>query len=165
MHLTEIIREVRKLARDNPDFVYDTPYDYCFYVPVGDYPACIFGQAIHNLDPDFDLDRYNPNENIDSNISSVIRDNFEFTEEQLIWCRKVQMYQDYKSKWSDCIDIADKETPISLGYANSWQENPVELDQHNKFCSGKMVRENLATCLNKYHCKECGIIYKVDSSG
>jgi len=78
-------------------------------------------------------------------------------------------------------------TRIDLGTANGWQETPELFLKHNENCGTEQVttifhgapgdstqevvrsypvtRKNLGRCHNEYHCKECGIVYRVDSSG
>ena len=162
MNLTQVIREVRKLVKERPDFVYKSTDCQCYYISVANCEPCIFGQAIRNLDPDFDFSRYMPSKFC--GIKKVIEENFTYTKKQLLWCMKVQFKQDLDVRWLDCIDIADREKPINLGYMNGWEENPVEYDEHVKYCSGKMVRTKVVSCLNDYKCNECGIVYRVDSS-
>lgn len=76
---------------------------------------------------------------------------------------------------------------IDLGTANGWQETPELFLKHNENCGTEQVttifhgapgdstqevvrsypvtRKNLGRCHNEYYCKECGIVYRVDSSG
>ncbi len=76
---------------------------------------------------------------------------------------------------------------IDLGTMNGWKERPQEYKDHLANCGTERIalvyhgdpnnpteetvrdynvyRRNLGMCYNQYTCNDCGITYKVDSSG
>ncbi len=58
-----------------------------------------------------------------------------------------------------------KTKTTDLGTMNGWKDDPQEYKDHIANCSGLLIRERLGNCYNQYTCADCGISYKVDSSG
>jgi len=76
---------------------------------------------------------------------------------------------------------------MNLGTMNGWKTEPVEYVNHLENCGREYTykyflgkpgdfemrtdrrynetRKNLGNCYNEYTCQDCGISYKVDSSG
>lgn len=53
-----------------------------------------------------------------------------------------------------------------LGIMNGWRETPQEYVNHSRNCDKSNVEHQvLGNCYNEFHCRQCGIVYKVDSSG
>lgn len=111
-----IIREVRRLAAENPDFVYAPPMalylngewakgDACKYVHDGR-GSCIFGQAMMNTG-DITADVIEPLEgggicDVCDTLQLGLRD------EEMAWARIVQQAQDVGIPWGDAIAEADQ---------------------------------------------------------
>lgn len=103
----QIITEVRRLAAEKPDFVYEKPEfsAFCLYMH-GEEPGCIFGQALHNLGWDVTA----PDA---GTINTVLDDNdVHRTERQALWMREVQHEQDTRTPWGDAVAKADEEFPL-----------------------------------------------------
>ncbi|TDB90885.1 hypothetical protein E1264_03400 [Actinomadura sp. KC216] len=104
----QIENEVRRLAAENPDFVYESYHGSCFYNPTEragkQYGACIFGQAFTNLGtpvPDGIDEDY---------IGSVLPNmGIETTLDQYEWAGTVQYQQDQGCAWALAVALADDE--------------------------------------------------------
>ncbi len=119
--ISDLIKEVRRLANENPDFVYPEfkkPHNgrTCSYLKseksdVG----CIFGQAILNIQPDLKEFLIHFDCEVDSGIKKCLQTLFpdidltypSTSREQLDWCEKVQDEQDRGSTWGEAIKIAN----------------------------------------------------------
>jgi hypothetical protein len=104
----QLISEVRRLAADNPDFIYPDfgagPNEpKCLYVPDDRQPGCIFGQAFINLGIQIpkSLDRDGINVHLE-------RLGIEATRAQRTWCSTVQTEQDTRLTWGHGVKEADK---------------------------------------------------------
>jgi hypothetical protein len=107
----QIIAEVRRLAAERPDYVYEKPEfsAYCLYMH-GDGPGCIFGHALHNLGWDF-------SEEQKGTITSILLGDgpdplVETTSQQRLWMRAVQSKQDNAFTWGKAVELADEEFPL-----------------------------------------------------
>ena len=107
MNLSDIIKEVRKLADKYPDNKYwpDRNTISCYYNKGPNThcqeQGCIFGIVLRRY---FDLSNIGQ-----SDISTVIRIlHIPFSDNQIWWCSRVQQLQDEKYTWSDAVRIADK---------------------------------------------------------
>ena len=115
---TQVIEEVRRLAEEQPDFVYghqegavgECSYFGCALKDTSG-QACIVGQALANLNVDMsDLKRKE-----DRGIGMAIAEAFEwevvdipYTEEEVRWLGDVQYHQDNKEPWAQAVALADK---------------------------------------------------------
>lgn len=102
----QIIAEVRRLAAEKPDYVYEKPEfsAFCLYMH-GDEPGCIFGHALHNLG--WDVTAHDAGA-----INTVLDDNGVLTTtKQREWMREVQFSQDHGSTWEKAVRSADQVAP------------------------------------------------------
>ncbi len=100
----QIIAEVRRLAAESPDFVYQKPEfsPVCLYKH-GDGPGCLFGQALSNLGIEVD-------ENTRGTINNVLdRFDVDRTDRQRCWMSTAQRRQDHGSSWAEAVRQADDE--------------------------------------------------------
>ena len=100
--LEQLKDEVRRLASESPDYIYKSVCvgDLCSYIDGQNNKGCIFGQAIKNLESNFDFTSY-----INSSITGLLEGLG--LDDKSRWCRCVQMYQDRGRTWKSCITIAD----------------------------------------------------------
>lgn len=99
----QIIAEVRRLAAEQPDFIYEKPAGstFCLYKH-GDGPGCIMGQALNNLGVEVD-------EFTTGTIGSVlIEKGIKTTRGQGDWLRDVQAQQDTRHTWAQSVADADE---------------------------------------------------------
>lgn len=103
--IEELIGEVRRLTKENPDYIYNAPeHDGCSYISSKDDPhkGCIFGQAMLNLDPDLHdtLDKFDT-----YGIPYILRDvlNVSGTDRQYDWCAMFQRKQDTGHMWGEAL--------------------------------------------------------------
>ena len=110
MHVKEVISEIRKIARLNPEIVYSrdifNPGDYpCQYVVDGK-GSCIVGRALVNLG--IVPERLHEFEGLQANdvLSrlSVGTDHSDQTE----WVNRVQSHQDANAPWGIAVEKADR---------------------------------------------------------
>ena len=102
----ELENEVRKLAKENPDYVYPRVRK-CMYNPDKEQPGCIFGQALARLGISG-----LPEGNTISTLIEVRKVSItEFTDRDLAWARDVQIAQDSGKTWSLAIKRADNIGP------------------------------------------------------
>jgi hypothetical protein len=102
----KIIAEIRKVAADNPDFIYQAPYgDACFYVFNGQ-PSCIVGRALWNLGfIDKTLEKGSDN----SIRAHVFLDkHFALDLYERDWIDRVQWHQDAKRTWGQAVEVASR---------------------------------------------------------
>lgn len=107
----ELIAEVRKLADENPDFVYDDVA--CWYLIGGnpDTPGCIIGRTIMALSPELKpiLEKADEtNENINGLFPMLSDFEFDNNTNEFQWLLSVQSSQDSGSSWEDAIELADE---------------------------------------------------------
>jgi hypothetical protein len=105
----QLVLEVRKLADENPEFIYSPGVDFngdpnhnCLYNPSNEQPGCIFGQAFINLG--------NPvPEDLEGVYINDILDGFAIGTELEVrkWLQSVQINQDDGKPWGICIETAD----------------------------------------------------------
>lgn len=117
---TQVIEEVRRLAAEQPDFVYgnqegaDVNEDCSYFgCAIGDTSgqACIVGQALANLDVDMtnlqrkEVKGFGPaiGEALESRVVAI-----PYTEEEQAWLGNVQYHQDRKEPWARAVELADK---------------------------------------------------------
>lgn len=115
---TQVIEEVRRLAAEQPDFVYgdqEGAGDACSYFgcAVGDTSgqACIVGQALANLNVDMsDLKRKEVGgqgmaigEALEWDVVEI-----PYTVEEQTWLDNVQYHQDRAGSWAQAVEQADK---------------------------------------------------------
>lgn len=108
-----LIAEVRRLADEYPDAIYDN--DLCFYTcgKVTNGPkeeGCIFGQVLRKVCPNIDLSKFEDCDNSDycDNIEEVLRKINLNSYPLDKWCETVQYQQDQKKTWSEAVRLADK---------------------------------------------------------
>lgn len=104
--IDNIIKETRKVAAENPDYVY--PNKRGTYVGC----PCIFGVVLSNLFPDKDLSEYDKplGTTIDSVLQDILGENLD--KQKVRWCSYVQEYQDDEISWGQCVINADKKVKI-----------------------------------------------------
>ena len=113
--LQNLVDEVKKLAKEQPDFIYIPPeskeaggWRVCYYDKGNNCSGCIFGQAISRINSTFSFVKYNPDNNGNTNIRRLIEDNIDVTDEDrclINWCTTVQNRQDKGYSWSEAVDI------------------------------------------------------------
>lgn len=116
----ELIEEVRKIAKENPDFVYAkqegrTNDDNCSYFgrAIGDETGtpCIVGQALKNLEVDTSALKEYEVLSIGSAIGDVLARELvavEYTDSERQWLDRVQYSQDIMGSWGEAVVYADK---------------------------------------------------------
>lgn len=125
-----MIQTVREIAAEQPDHVYEKPFDSagCFYTNPGreDGYGCIFGQAMRRLGYPIpagtrDENRNYSNEYISCPITGGIASDswgrvFGFegeyssweSDSRWIWMSRVQSAQDRGQTWADAVALADR---------------------------------------------------------
>lgn len=104
----QIIAEVRRLAAERPDYVYEKPpgSTFCLYRHEDGSPGCIFGQALDNLGVGLDEHTY-------GTIGIVLFDlGVAKTDQQANWMTSVQHYQDNGRPWAEAVAKADEENGV-----------------------------------------------------
>ena len=114
--LSDLKKEVIRLAEENPDFIYgnghtekeisDSPRlgERCYYLPHKGKPGCIMGQALGNLGFPKELLKQADSERI--SIFTLLgrhSSKFEFDMDFKVWFSRVQQKQDQKNCWGNCI--------------------------------------------------------------
>ena len=105
--------EVRRLAAENPDKVYESFEGNCYYNPTErdgkPYEACIFGQAFANLGET--VGRVCEGRAIDFVLAKkgVVVDQYQRKD---FWAREVQDGQDSGLPWSGAVARADRIFPL-----------------------------------------------------
>ncbi len=117
--LDQLIEEVKRLANQNPDFVYQSIKNTddsrrCSYTESADDPnkGCIFGQAILNLQPELKCVLNGSGASIKKLLFELgIIDADPFTQgynnPDIEWCGVVQLQQDSERSWADAVKYAD----------------------------------------------------------
>ena len=116
---TQVIEEVRRLAAEQPDFVYseqEGAVGECSYFScaIGDSSgqACIVGQALASLNVDMSDLKRKEDKGIGMAICTVLEQGvveIPYTEEEARWLGNVQYYQDREEPWARAVALADKE--------------------------------------------------------
>lgn len=108
----DLVKEVKKIASENPDFIYAGKYCSYFGQEVGDPTGqcCIIGQAFKNLN--IDTSGIKEGGKITSpNIYIIIHrgmvDIQIDSDSDVIWLAKVQSVQDRKDPWGEAVDRAN----------------------------------------------------------
>lgn len=115
---TQVIEEVRRLAEEQPDFVYtdqEVANEECSYFgcAIGNTTgqACIVGQSLANLNVDMsDLKRKEDN-GYGMSIAEVLGwrvVDIPYTEREAKWLGDVQYHQDRGETWAQAVALADK---------------------------------------------------------
>lgn len=116
----ELIEEVRKIAKENPDFVYAkqegrTTDDNCSYFgrAIGDETGtpCIVGQALKNLEVDTSTLKKYEEHNAGMAIGDVLEREIldvKYNNTELNWLNRVQFSQDIMGGWGEAVEYADK---------------------------------------------------------
>lgn len=109
MTIEELIEEVYRLAKENPDFCY-TSLRRCYYIANNTHPSCIFGQALLNLGVSKEtLKTADEYQNTGKDIIGVLDMlNIEYNDNQRVWCKGIQRFQDNGFPWSYCIKFIDE---------------------------------------------------------
>lgn len=115
----QIIAEVRKIAAEQPDHVYDR--DNCWYRdPLNNEPACIMGKALANLGllPPSEGDTYFEGKGIDK-VLEILGINASISEK--LWLVYVQQAQDGRTgeiqarkSWGCSVQYADDSQALAL---------------------------------------------------
>lgn len=115
---TQVIEEVRRLAEEQPDFVYsdqEVVVEECSYFgcAIGNTAgqACIVGQALANLNVDMsDMKRKE-----DTGYGMAIAEALEWGVVDILykgreakWLGDVQYHQDFSKPWAKAVALADK---------------------------------------------------------
>ena len=116
---TQVIEEVRRLAAEQPDFVYGTQEGAggtCSYFgcAIGDTSgqACIVGQALANLNVDMSGLKRKEESDLGLAIGEALllgKVDIPYTEEDARWLDNVQYNQDEDETWAQAVAMADKE--------------------------------------------------------
>ena len=104
MDATLLIEEIRKIATELPDYVYHS--GGCPYRPKdspGREYGCIVGYAARRIGES--LDHWGS----ESVCSLVNHGYIAATDEQALWLTRVQVRQDDRVPWGDCVRFADDE--------------------------------------------------------
>lgn len=104
---TQLWDEVKAVAAENPDYVYDL--ETCWYARGGE-PSCLIGQAMHRLGVPVDMlatfDLHGP-------IGAIVghfRESFDVTDDGTFEALKVtQAWQDNKNSWGESVTWGAKE--------------------------------------------------------
>ena len=106
----DIINEVRRLAADNPDYIYVSPggseYSSCVYIHDGK-GSCIVGRALVNNG--FDPEKVSQHEGLTADEMLVALGIKEETDFEQVWLDRVQTLQDSGTPWADAVEEADLE--------------------------------------------------------
>jgi hypothetical protein len=115
MEIKKVIKEVRRLASENPDYVYTNNKDengrtICLYLASADQPGCIFGQALTRLGVVIPIDL--EGRSIDFIFWRIGRIELPGADSALVdWCSEVQRGQDSGLAWAKAIHGADVSCP------------------------------------------------------
>lgn len=116
---TELIQEVRKIAAEQPDFIYsdqtESTLNLCSYFgrAIGDEAGspCIVGQALKNLEVPMEGLQEVEHAGEDSDISTVLDMGYvdiDYSGAEAMWLAQVQMKQDLGYDWAEAVEEADK---------------------------------------------------------
>lgn len=106
---TDVMTEVRRLAFENPDYVYSPTgtSQMCWYQPTDERKACIFGQAFTNLGYEWPQD-FETDTGSTTICSLFVYVGIELTDVQSRWATVLQRAQDAKEPWAKCVSRADR---------------------------------------------------------
>jgi hypothetical protein len=105
-----LIRTVRELAAEKPDFFYKTKDGACLYTPNDEQPGCIFGQALLRMGyTKEELSKLDEDNGLDIIEALKVLDIRSLTNEELQWCSDVQQLQDFGDNWRKVIENTDAE--------------------------------------------------------
>ncbi len=113
--IDQLIQEVRNLATDWPDFVYQScSSGTCCYTKSKTDPnkGCIFGQAILRLQPDLKDVLLNNNSVSISGLLMILGFDVDAFNKQRNWCIEVQQKQDRHQTWANAVKFADERWPL-----------------------------------------------------
>lgn len=118
--MTGVIREIRRIASEQPEHVYRPPVACrigCSYVDSANAPGtgCIVGQAVIALG--LPVERLAEWENGHDETSSTIMlpaMDIGGSRAELRWIRRVQSEQDQGKAWGEAVAIADQVEPLSI---------------------------------------------------
>lgn len=116
----QLVKEVKELAEQNPDFVYSGSDDgggWCFYTKSIDSQecGCIIGQGILKLQPNLRSYLQQAEAGLIPDVSCLLINlgiNYLAESKRLSWLKSVQYSQDRGLSWGDSIHAAD----IQLNY-------------------------------------------------
>ena len=114
--LNRVVAEVRRLAAQHPDAVYEPPDDICHYDKgtAGGAEGCLIGQAARNVcKPLYDLCLCAGPK--DADIAQVLSTNKQqgVGVQQIGWLTEAQEAQDSANTWADAVELADAACPLS----------------------------------------------------
>lgn len=111
--LREIERNVRRLARENPDYIYTSPENgQCDYFPTPNNPqGCLIGAAARMAGASLDDGDFTA---VEASCALILR--LDLTDDDryanhatLTWLDRVQGWQDEGASWSEAVAYADQE--------------------------------------------------------
>lgn len=109
-----LINEVKRIAEQNPDFVYKPDGKDCLYTRSENNEdcGCIFGQAILNLKPELKQILQNFDNSAAVPRINVLLNELEIktTKKQAKWCCIVQSAQDNQLSWTQAIHRGERAT-------------------------------------------------------
>ena len=111
--LDDLITEVRRIASENPNFVYNQMV--CKYQVRGK-PSCLIGQGLHAIGVDTAvLKAFDDRE--DSEIQTILVDElgFDVEDARIYWLSATQSAQDCQTPWGKAISQADFYYPQLIG--------------------------------------------------
>lgn len=118
----DVIAEVRKIAREDPDFVYGDGSNTCSYfgpsLGVTNGSPCIIGKALHNLEVDTSILFKREAVSYSDRIGFVLKEGFvpvvSKVNSERIWLNRVQNQQDFGKSWSEAVVLADQEVELNV---------------------------------------------------
>lgn len=122
MNINDIIAEVRRLAKNNQDVIYNKCDNSsgCFYThgEAGGKQGCIIGQAIIHLYPNSKefftiLDNNNDFTYVTIKyLAPLLFGTTDIDNLKILWLKEVQTKQDENNTWSDAVKSADRKFPL-----------------------------------------------------
>lgn len=113
VNVPDLISEIRKLASEHPDNVYEkTDGLLCSYsrgTCTDGSRGCIFGQAFKRLGIDI------PRKFDDRTIHGLLDGHNLGSTDELNWCNAVQLKQDTGWTWSNAVSYADRNYSLKTG--------------------------------------------------
>lgn len=119
MLVSDIIAEVRRIVQLRPDVTYNASNYGCKYADgycsdgsVG----CIFGQVLSNLGERVQrFDEYpipDCNKTYTPSIGKILENEFGCSDNEYVWCERVQELQDNGLSWGEAVKMTDMEFPL-----------------------------------------------------
>lgn len=115
---TQVIEEVRRLAAEQPDFVYsgqEGAVGECSYFGCAtdntSGQACIVGQALANLNVDMSDLKRNEDKGYGMDIGAALDVgvvDIPYAEREAKWLGDVQYHQDRGESWAQAVELVDK---------------------------------------------------------